>query len=351
MSIRNVDDATLLLCCELFIEGRAGETSIDAVAEELSRKTKQNFKRVDIYRMVSLAIKRGFFKVLPNPWKELEEQVAAAFGLSGSDREAIHVVPALQPSASEAVSSFAADHALEVIKQVGLAKRGGRVGVGFVGGNTVMRVARLLATRMRHDADLPPKLSFNSVCGGFDPRNPQTAPLSFLGYFTDLPAEVQYGAFVAAPLVSREDSAKLNEDPLYKESLFLRDEIDVVIMSVANFDDQHSVLRDLARITRDQSVLEARGIVGDVCYQFFSKDGPADIDPDRRVLTLFNIEDLVNMAKTKGKEVLLVSGPCRGCGKSREKSLEPLLRVPELKVWSHVYLDSRTAKKLLSRAR
>ncbi len=348
MALQNVDDATLLLCCDLFIAARGDENkSIESVAKQLNKATRRRFSRVDVYRMVAMARERDFFKVLPRADRDLEKQIAEKFDLRGSIVHAVHVVPALQPSASEAVSSFAAEHALDLIKEIGRQKQG-PVGVGFVGGNTIMRVARLLSMRMRADSDLPAAVSFHSICSGFDPRHPETAPLTFLGYFTDLPTDVSYGAFFAPPAVTSSEFKNIRDNPIVERSRELGDEIDIVLTSLASFDDEHNILRDLAHITGDDpEKLKRLGVLGDVAYEPFGESGPLDIDFGYRAVTLFSIPDLVARAKQKGKEVLLVAGPCPGCGTSRERSLEPVLRVPALRVWSHAYLDSKTAQKML----
>ena len=46
---------------------------------------------------------------------------------------------------------------------------------------------------------------------------------------------------------------------------------------------------------------------------------------------------------------MLVSGPCGTCGETRTDALEPLIRNPKLKVWSHLVLDAQTARELIER--
>ena len=88
-------------------------------------------------------------------------------------------------------------------------------------------------------------------------------------------------------------------------------------------------------------------VVGDVQYNPFSENGPVLFDSGVRAVTLFELDELKELAEKKGKYVVLVSGPCWKCKKLRTHALRPLVANPRLKVWSHLVTDLATAEDLV----
>src|SRR4051812_20370667 len=80
---------------------------------------------------------------------------------------------------------------------------------------------------------------------------------------------------------------------------------------------------------------------GDVQFRMYSDTAP--ITPPRgiRAVTLFELSELVEMAGSRNKFVVLLSGPCGAtdCGRTRTDALRPLLTQPKLRVWSHLVCD------------
>ena len=66
-----------------------------------------------------------------------------------------------------------------------------------------------------------------------------------------------------------------------------------------------------------------------------------------RAVTLFELDELRELSARKDKYVVLVSGPCGKCGRTRSDALRPLVANPKLKVWSHLVLDLDTAQELV----
>jgi DNA-binding transcriptional regulator LsrR (DeoR family) len=93
------------------------------------------------------------------------------------------------------------------------------------------------------------------------------------------------------------------------------------------------------------------GWVGDVQFRPYSAEGPLpeNVCPVRAV-TLFELDELVRIAKdrTNGKYVVLVAGPCGECGETKKNALRPLLANEQLRLWTHLIVDAKTAKELLS---
>lgn len=94
-------------------------------------------------------------------------------------------------------------------------------------------------------------------------------------------------------------------------------------------------------------MLLERGWVGDVQYVPYSKGGPIVLGEGFRSVVLFELPDLVRMAESGKKYVVLVGGPCSTCGEMRTKALLPLIEQPRLHVWTHLVTDIRTAAELL----
>jgi hypothetical protein len=63
-----------------------------------------------------------------------------------------------------------------------------------------------------------------------------------------------------------------------------------------------------------------------------------------RAITLFELEELRELAKQDGKYVVLISGPCDVCGENREDALKPVMVNDDLKVWTHLVCDIATAE-------
>jgi hypothetical protein len=80
----------------------------------------------------------------------------------------------------------------------------------------------------------------------------------------------------------------------------------------------------------------------------YSDEEPITEPVGNRAVTLFELRDLVNLAKTPDRSVLLVAAACGVCQRSRADALVPLLRSPALKVWTHLVTDIPTARELLT---
>ena len=83
-------------------------------------------------------------------------------------------------------------------------------------------------------------------------------------------------------------------------------------------------------------------------YRPFTAKGPVHEEPDDlRAVTVFELEDLVERAKDRNKEVILMARQCAHCTRPRAGALRPQLSTPALKVFSRLVLDRATATELL----
>jgi DNA-binding transcriptional regulator LsrR (DeoR family) len=340
VKVRELEDWQLVVCCELFLSGERRPNATE-VAKTLRRSWGVDLKHTDVYPILAEARRRGFFRVTPHPAMKWAQQLASRFGHAP---ESIHVVPVRGPWSAGVVAEAAAGHLVDLVRRLGAS--GKRVHLGFVGGRTVMAVARSLAPRLRLDPETP-ELAFHAVCSGFDALHPETAPTSFFGYFADVPAE--FVGLFAPPVVDARDYEQIKSARGIVESFRKADEIDVVVTSLSSWADRHGPLKDLQDVSAESlAILRASKVVGDVNYCPYSEAGPILLDSLPRAMTLFQIRDLVELAAKKDKHVVLVGSPCPApdCGRLRVDALVPLFANKELKVWSSVFLDEETAQRM-----
>jgi hypothetical protein len=85
--------------------------------------------------------------------------------------------------------------------------------------------------------------------------------------------------------------------------------------------------------------------LGNVQYRPFTADGPVHEAPgELRAVTL---EDLIERAKRRPREVIPMARQCGLCGRPRARALRALLDNPSLRVFSRLVLDRATAEELL----
>ena len=342
MKVKDLDDAKVFQCCHEFL-GKPGRPSPTEVARILTREwgLKVDVKHTDIYPIVAEGVSRDLVRLQARPSARCTEELVRRFGHA---KESIHVLAARGESAIPAVADAAADHILKLILRLGDSKQ--RVHIGFVGGRTVMAVAHKLAANMRR-AERLPKLALHAVCSGFDALHPETAPISFFGYFKDVPADVEYVGLFAPPVVDAKDYERVKNGRGVVESFRKAEEIHLVVTSLSAAADRHGPLKDL----QDVSEVRLGGLhsaVGDVSYCPYSNEGPILLDSGPRAMTLFQISDLVELAARRDKHVVLVASPCPApdCGRLRADALLPLLANPKLKLWSSLFLDEETAERV-----
>jgi DNA-binding transcriptional regulator LsrR (DeoR family) len=338
MKPADLPDEIVFDVCQMFLDG-LGATRI---ADWLKARG-YDLTREQIYPVLNEARKRGHL-VLSSP----REQVIARRLADRYDKPlpSIRVIDIRGPQALEHVAIGAADLALSIIKELGHTRE--RVHVGLGAGWTTWRVARRLASRARIEEGVPP-LALHALSSGFSVSQPQMAPVSFFSFFDDSRLDVEcYGLFAGA-MVPSGDYEKVKRFPGVRESFELASEIDVVITSLAQAQHEHGDLYQFLQLGAPKALkaLQKAGWVGDVQYRPYSATGPVTMDAEVRAVVLFELADLVRLAATMHKHVVLVAGPCGGCGVTRADALRPLVEQPSLAVWNHLVVDTVTATKLL----
>lgn len=339
MNARGIPDTVLIRVCELYLAGNPRATAT-TIARQVSEETGIAINREHVYPLLTEARRRGYLSLLPASDHTLAAEIAKQYGHAA---ETIHVCSVVGKSTCDFVADAAAEFAVTLIKQ--RAGSTDRVGIGLSGGWTMMKVARNLAMRLRSEPDVP-ALGLHILSSGFDVENPSTAPVTFLGYFADLPTKIDSVALFTTPVVDAETYERAKKERGFEKALKRKDEIDIVLTSLAWAEDEHGALIDLAQIddaaVRTLESLRRNGWVGDVGYLPYSDSAPLRMT-GKRAVSLFDLDELIRDVRAERRHVVLVAGPCPQCDRLRDRALLPLLANSDLKVWSHVFIDYRTA--------
>jgi DNA-binding transcriptional regulator LsrR (DeoR family) len=345
VSYADFDDTLLISVCEQFLRG----DRIKDILQWLEDEHAVVLKREHIYPLLRQARKRGYLSIMPPPDVFLQQRICDRYHTT---KDRVHVLRVRGETARYYAAEAAAKQIVELIHEVGESKRRVRIGLG--GGGTIMGVARALAERLRSESSLP-KLGLHALTSGFDVNNPHTAPVSFLGYFDQVASDIQYVGLFAPAVVEAREYQHVKTLLGVEESFSKAREIDIVVTSLASASDPHGDLNRFMKLSeerdRDNSVAALRksGWIGDVSYRPYSTTGPIATTKGMRAVSLFELEDLVDLAHKPNKHVLLVAAPCRRCHAVKGDALRPLLEEKNLELWTHLLMDLTTAQDLLPR--
>ncbi|MDR3110116.1 MAG: sugar-binding domain-containing protein [Planctomycetaceae bacterium] len=340
---------------------RGAAASVAAWVNDEMRRP--DITREKIYPLFWEAFHRGFLMLQPPLEKGLADRIYSQFDLKSHPGE-ITVVNVTGASAAQHVTSTAADMIVTLIDQVFRDKRKRfpnapekqSVHLGMGAGYAAMLVAKRLAQKVNSGEDIPPLVLHAISAGGFLPQEPHKAPTNYFTYFDPSITNVKYVALFSETVVDNADYEKLKTNPGIKSSYECRDDIDIVVTSLAAADHKHGLLVQYLTHLVSQKYLKPEvltdmqkaGWLGDVQFRPYSNEGPITEVCPVRAVTLFELEDLVRLARdNNGKYVVLVAGPCGECGESKQSALRPLLANENLRLWTHLVTDSRTARELL----
>ena len=328
-------------------------------------KGRTDISREKIYPMFWEACHRGFLLLQPPPEHHIRKKLENSFALYKHPGE-VTVANVSGENAAQHVTSVAADQIVELIERVWKEKKGlypnepekHEVHLGMGAGYATMLVARRLAYKIRSGTEVPRIVLHAISSGGFLPHEPYKSPSTYFSYFDPALMNVKFVALFSATVVSNSDYENQKANPAIRYSFEKREEIDIIVTSLASADHEHGLLGrylthliDQRLISRNvlNKMIEA-GWIGDVQFRPYSVDGPLpeSVCPVRAV-TLFELDELVKIAKDRanGKYVVLVAGPCGECGATKKNALRPLLANENLRLWTHLIVDAKTAKELL----
>ena len=345
------EDALVYRVAELLFEKR-GDGQARLGMKEIAEQVKQQFEtdleltRETLYPLVEEAVRRGIVRLTPPVSQALRDKMIAKFpGLAGTK---VNVVETTGPADNVKVAAFAAEKAFKALARIAKAKgRGKPVGLGLGPGRATLEFCRCLSTRLKFlDEEL--KIRLVAITAGCPARLLENAPVSFLNLFPEHLVESKLGLF-AETLVPARDFPALSGHTGVKEAFAAKQDIDVVVTAMGDFNDPHDLLSlFLEDSDQDLEKLRQRGWLGNVQYRPFTANGPAPEDPDDlRAVTVFELKDLVEKAKDRNKEVILMARQCGICARAHAAALSALLSNPGLKVFSRLVLDQATATELL----
>ncbi len=346
-------------------EGEARQRGAAAAVAEWIQKEKKrpDITREKIYPLFWEACQRGFLLLQAPTEKGLTKKLEEYFKLENYSGE-IKVVNVRGDSAAKHVTSTAADLIVELIDRVWKDKKRKfpnepekqAVHLGMGAGYAAMLVAKRLAQKILSGEDVPQLVLHAISSGGFLPNEPHKSPSTYFTYFDPSLTNVKFEALFSATVVDNNDYDRQIANPGIRYSFERRNNIDIVVTSLAAADHEHGLLVQYLTHLMNQGLLpkdtvekmRAAGWIGDVQFRPYTVDGPLERICPVRAVTLFELEELVKMAHAdNGKYVVLVAGPCGECGTTKKHALQPLLANEKLRLWTHLVTDARTARELL----
>ncbi len=342
--------------------GRAAQRSGQAICSDLNARWKEAGKgweisREDLYSVLGEAWRRGLFSVTPRPQDALQKKLGIAYELPSDVRDRIRVVATESP-----LPDHVANHTAQVILDLlrDFKRRGkSRVHLGLGAGWTTRVVAYHLAMLLREERSDMPNLTLHAISPGFAVDHTRTAPVGFFGFFErvmpefeGIRSEIEWVGLFGPPFAACREYAAVTRQPGVIEAFERKQQIDLVVTSLASAADVHGgLLRSVGRNSKPAlKALEKARWLGDVQHRPFNAAGPILEKHGNRAVALFELDELVELAQQPDKAVVLVSPICGGCGYTRAQALVPLLRNPKLKLWSHLITDLHTARELLDLA-
>jgi hypothetical protein len=133
----------------------------------------------------------------------------------------------------------------------------------------------------------------------------------------------------------------MKQDEIH-QAFLAAEKLDIIVTSGAEWDDAHSQLRvGMDKSEESLRILEEGGCVGDILWRPLGPSGPVETPTPYRAMTLFELSALPGFI-SRGGRVLLMLGPCGGCGRAKGKLLKTVLD-QEQHLVTDLAVDTRTA--------
>ena len=341
------NEALVFRAVELLFAKRGEDSArlrMKEIADQLNKEFGPNPKvtRETLYPLAEEAVRRGFVHLTPPISQALREELVGRFpDLRGAE---VDVVKTSGRRDTVKVAAVAAERAFDAVVRIARTKGSQPVGIGLGPGRATLEFCRILSERLEaHHEQL--RLRLVAITAGCPVRLLENAPISFLNLFPERLVESKLGLF-AETLVPAGEFKRLHSHTGIKDAFAAKKDIDLVVTAMGDFDDPHDLLSLFLKDSgQDLAELRRRGWLGNVQYRPFTATGPVKEGPrELRAVTVFELADLVDLARNPDKAVILMARQCGLCPRPRAGAL---LSHPSLKVFSRLVLDQATATELL----
>lgn len=327
--------------------------SPEDIAAEIHAATGIDVSREAIYPLLKEGRKRGMLFYCP-PQEKVLSDALRSFPCKGE----IEVVNSFGRYAQDSVAEYGAKRAVDLIDQIatGRQRKGEEpvvhlaFGVGRMAHNTVRFIAARMQARLG-TGQIVPRLVVHAMSPSYSWLSPLDSPQSACGDLFRAVPDLEFVNLAAQQFVDAEAYGELKRDRATEEAFARAGEIDIVITSLADREDEHGYLRGFLQTFGAESLehLEAANWRGDVHLCPYSATGPLEIERGPKPVTLFQYRDLVELAARPDKYVIMLCAPCGYCDRNKSAAMLPTLSEPSLRCWSHLVLDRATALDLRKR--
>ena len=335
-------DEIIFTVLELFFHHGMGPMEI---AKKIRKDMGVKLNREAVYPLLRKAVELNYLQLTPP-----NDRVLANFFKHFTNKGVTTVVNTKGSLTGRYVAHVGADLTFDLIKEI--AERRGHnkaVHIGFGIGRSTRELVQRLAVRLG-TLERVPKLVVHAISPPYSVVDPMDNPLSALAQLLEVVPEIEYVPLAVSPIVNAKDYENVINTKIVKEAFDRAKEIDIVITSLADEKDAHGYLRRYLNWLNKRQIkkLHSQGWIGDLQLRPYGKHGSIPIKSGLRPVMLFEIEDLVKLAKRSNRHVVLLAAQCSYCGHSKASALLPLLKQQSLHVWTHLVLDSETASAVMS---
>jgi DNA-binding transcriptional regulator LsrR (DeoR family) len=333
------DEEIVSAVCKYFVRG----LTIAEIRETIQNKLGIALSREEPYRILSFAAQKDRFIYNAPFSSEARKEII--------DRHRwLKDVCVVQTGVSDDVSLQCARMLLKRVCDLGKDRApNSEVHIGFAGGKSLRKTARHFAHMLREPHEhLPRRIVFHAIVAGFNVSDPTTDPNGFFTFFANDPDLQVQTSFMGLPMPGVVPSAEMERlrNISYLRAAFdgVR-ELDIIVTSAGGHWQQgHSSFCSMFRTASPETVaqLDAAGCIGDMLWRPLGDNGPLRIDMKWRTVTLIELADLPDFV-ARGKDVLLLLGPCGNCGGPKGEVLRSVLSTPNL--ISHLVVDTRSVRE------
>jgi len=323
--------------CELFAQG----LTVTGIRKTMFAKFGEagRMNREEPYKLVREAGGLGYIKFEPPPHAAFSTKISNHYFW-------LKQVNVVRTVSSMDVARETAKVLLRLVQQRHAADEEKTISVGFAAGLSMRQVAQNFADFLAYpQPSLPKTIVLHAMLSGHDPGNPTTDPNTFFTFFLHPPtlhSDVKFVGFRAPTIVRQSHIPIFTEIHDIQEAYNKAKDIDIIVTSGADWEDDHSSLRIcMERSDSTMQTLRDEGVVGDMLWRPLSATAPITTATELRALTLVELSDLPGFIKN-GKDVLLMMGPCGMCHQHKGAALGTILSQTQHLV-THLVADSRTA--------